>query len=199
MKHFLAIFLYLSIAFLSQAQNITTVAGTGAARFNGDNIAATSAALNGSYQVTFDKWGNLYIADFANHRVRKVTTAGIISTVAGTGVGGYSGDGGLAVNATLYYPEGVAIDTSGNLYIADNGNSVIRKVATNGIISTIAGTNIGGYSGDGGPATSAKLYNPGGISLDNKGNLYIADIHNNRIRKIDKNGIITTCVRPLTG
>ena len=142
--------------------------------------------------MALDASGNLYIADDDNNRIRKVDTNGIITTVAGNGSASYSGDGGAATNASLYYPCGVAFDASGNLYIADYGNNRIRKVDTNGIITTVAGNGSCGYSGDGGAATNASLYYPYGVALDAFGNLYIADYDNNRIRKVDTNGIITT-------
>lgn len=192
MKRFLPFFIALVLLGSAKAQIITTIAGNGAAGYNGDGVAGTAASLYSSYQVTTDKNGNVYIADYANHRVRKVDINGIITTVAGNGIGGYSGDGGVATAASMYYPEGVAVDTAGNLFIADNGNSVIRKVTPAGIISTIAGDHSLGFGGDGGPATSAQFYNPGGICLDAVGNLYVADIHNNRVRKITKAGIIST-------
>ncbi len=192
MKHFLVLCLFISVLYRANSQKISTFAGNGAAGYNGDNIQATAASLNGSYQIIFDRNDNLLIADYANHRVRKITPAGKITTIAGNGLGGYTGDGGLATHASMYYPEGLALDSVGNLFIADNGNSVIRKVDTFGIITTIAGNGFLGFSGDGGPARNAQLYNPGGLSLDKYGNLFFADIHNNRIRKIDKNGIITT-------
>lgn len=192
MKHFLLLFLFISILDRASSQKISTFAGNGAAGYNGDNIQATAASLNGSYQIIFDRNDNLFVADYANHRVRKITPSGKITTIAGNGIGGYSGDGGLATSASMYYPEGLALDSAGNLFIADNGNSVIRKVDTFGIITTIAGNGNLGFSGDGGPAINAQLFNPGGLSLDKYGNLFFADIHNNRIRKIDKNGIIST-------
>ena len=116
----------------------------------------------------------------------------IITTVAGNGSLGFSGDGGAATNAKLYVPSGVALDAFGNLYIADTDNNRIRKVDTNGIITTVAGKTGGGYSGDGGAATNASLSYPFGVALDAAGNLYIADQNNNRIRKVDTNGIIST-------
>jgi len=172
--------------------------GTGNGGFSGDGGAATLAELNGSTEVAVDDSGNVYIADAGNFRVRKVNTKGIISTIAGKDTAGYSGDGGPATLAKLYYPSGVAVDTSGNIYIADYYNNVIRKVNTKGIISTIAGnsygagTGKGGYSGDGGAATLAKLYWPTDVKLDGSGNIYIADMWNNVIRKINLNGIIST-------
>jgi sugar lactone lactonase YvrE len=147
--------------------------------------------LNDPRGVAVDSSGNLYIADIYNSRIRKVATNGIITTVAGTNGSGYSGDGGPAANARLYYPYGVAMDSSGNLYIADSENSRIREVATNGIITTVAGTNSSGFSGDGGPAANASLDYPGGVAVDSSGNLYIADTDNQRIREVQLAGFPT--------
>jgi trimeric autotransporter adhesin len=174
---------------------ISTVAGTGSSGYSGDGGIATSAALNYPRGVTIDASGNIYIADTYNHRIRMVTkSTGIISTVAGNGSYGYSGDGGLATSALLYNPRGVAIDASGNIYIADTFNHRIRMVMlSTGIISTVAGTGSYGYSGDGGIATSAKLYYPYGVAMDASGNIYIADTFNHRIRMVTKStGIIST-------
>jgi len=129
----------------------------------------------------------------SNQRIRKVTANGIISTVAGTGIQGYSGDGGAATNARLSLPRGVAVDGDGNVFIADSGNSLIRKVNTNGLITTVAGSpSLAGYAGDGGLARNAALNNPVGVVLDGSGNLFIDDAYNFRIRKVDVNGLITT-------
>ena len=171
---------------------ITTVAGTGTAGFGGDGGAATAANLNNPVGVAVDGAGNLYIADSQNHRIRKVATSGIITTVAGNGTTSNSGDGGLATASGFNYTAGVALDGTGNLYIADQGNHRIRKVATNGIITTVAGNGTAGYSGDGGAATAANLANPASVVVDGTGNLYIADFGNNRIRKVSTSGIITT-------
>ena len=176
------------------AQIITTFAGNGIHGYCGDNGAATSACLNDSFggQITVDAAGNIFIADADNNRIRKVNTSGVISTIAGNGIGGYSGDGGPATSASLSTPIGVAVDGLGNIYIADFVNNRIRKVDTSGVISTIAGNGDLGYSGDGGPATSASLRNPIGIAVDALGNIYIADHANVRIRKVDTNGVIST-------
>jgi hypothetical protein len=174
---------------------IATVAGNGTQGYSGDGGQATSAELYTPGGATPDGAGNLYISDAQNNRVRKVSLAtGVITTVAGTGTGGYSGDGGLATSAKLSAPVSVAFDSAGNFYVADYENNVVRKVTiATGFITTVAGTGTGGYSGDGGPATSAKLFLPCGIALDSAGNLYIADSTNNRIRKVDSGtGYIST-------
>jgi sugar lactone lactonase YvrE len=174
---------------------ISTVAGNGTAGYSGDGGAATSAEINFPYGVAVDSAGNIYIADFGNQRIRKVTAStGIISTVAGDGIVGYSGDGGPATSAELDSPTGVAVDGAGNIYIADLGNYRIRKVTVStGKISTVAGDGIQGYSGDGGPATSAELYYATGVAVDTAGNIYISDVVNVRIRKVTAaTGIINT-------
>jgi uncharacterized protein (TIGR03437 family) len=166
---------------------LTVVAGNGIPGFSGDNGLATSAELNYPGGVVIDAVGTLYIADTYNYVVRKVTN-GVITTVAGNGKFGFAGDGGFAINAQLEFPQGVAVDAAGNLYIADSGNNRIRKIS-GGVISTFAG---GGTSlGDNGPATSAELGWPSGVALDTAGNLYIADTDADRIRKVT-NGVITT-------
>jgi hypothetical protein len=163
---------------------ITTVAGTGVTGFNGDNIQATAARLNTPQAVAVDSLGNLYIADVGNNRVRKVDTAGDITTVAGTGFRGFSADGGPATAATLDIPQGVTVDSSGNLYIVD-GNR-IRTIEATGIITTIAGTGVGVFSGDGGPATAAELNGPRGVAVDSADNIYITDSGNSRIRRLNR-------------
>jgi sugar lactone lactonase YvrE len=164
---------------------ITTVAGNGTPGYDSDNIAATSAELNQPSGVAVDGDGNLYIADMSNSRIRKVTPGGIITTVAGNGTPDYSGDGGAATSAELNLPTGVAVDSAGNLYIADMSNSRIRKVTPGGTITTVAGNGIAGYNNDNIAATGANLNAPSGVAVDGVGNLYIADIRNNRIRKVD--------------
>jgi len=171
---------------------ITTVAGTGTAGYSGDGGAATGAKLHYPSGVTVDGLGNLFIADTVNYRVRRVEANGIITTVAGTGTAGYSGDGGASTNAKLYLPWSSAVDGAGNLFIADYGNNCVREVGTNGIITTVAGTGTAGYSGDGGSAANAKLFDPEGVSLDSIGNLFVADYGNNRVREVGTNSIITT-------
>ncbi len=170
---------------------ISTVAGNGTAGYSGDNGAATNATLDYPSGVALDSIGNLYIADRYNNCVRKVNTNGVISTVAGNGTAGYSDDNGAATNTALDYPSGVALDSIGNLYIADCFGQRIRKVSTNGIITTLAGSTYG-FSGDGGAATNAKLEDPNGVALDSVGNLYIEDSYNNRVRKVNTTGIIST-------
>ncbi|HXB13589.1 MAG TPA: T9SS type A sorting domain-containing protein [Bacteroidia bacterium] len=177
---------------VNSAGFIYTVAGNGITGYSGDGGLATGAELSYPTGVALDSFGNIYIADHANERVRKVNKSGFISTIAGNGVYGYSGDGGQASVAELWSPTNVAIDASGNIFIADAANYRIRKVNTSGIISTIAGNGISGFSGDGGPATAAEFDSPYDIAIDAAGNIYVADDANNRIRKIDASGIIST-------
>ncbi len=169
---------------------ITTVAGTGAFGFSGDGGPATKAELNLPLAVAVDREGNLYTSDTDNHRIRKVDKDDIITTFAGTGEEGYSGDGGPATAAKLTGPHGLVFDAKGNLYLAEAFS--VRKIDRGGTITTVAGTGHGGhYSGDGGPATEAKL-TAEDVALDSKGNLYIADGDNHRVRKVDRDGIIHT-------
>jgi len=170
---------------------ITTVAGGGGI-YPGDGGVATNAELSFPDGVAVDASGNLFIADGLGYRIRKVGTNGIITTVAGDGTAGYSGDGISATNAELDEPEGVAVDASGNLFIADSYNNRIRKVGTNGLITTVAGDGTGGYSGDGISATNTELEFPKGVAVDATGNLFIADSSNERIREVGTNGLITT-------
>jgi len=175
--------------------SITTIAGNGSAVFSGDGGAAVSAALYEPYGVTVDSAGNVYIADTYNNRIRRITAStGIITTIAGNGTAGFSGDGGLATDAVLNFPVAVTVDTLGNIYISDSSNNCIRKItASTGIISTIAGTHTQGFSGDGGAAVNAQLSSPYGLAVDSAGNLFIADYGNTRIRRVDAStGIITT-------
>jgi sugar lactone lactonase YvrE len=169
----------------------TTLAGTGTAGYSGDGGAAASAQLNQPAAVTFDLAGNVYIADTANNRVRKINTSGIIFTLAGTGAAGFSGDTGSALSAQLNQPTGLALDASGNLYIADAGNNRVRKLTPGGIITTFAGNGATASAGDGGLATSAAVNAPHGVSLDAAGNVYITDA-SAKVRKVSTGGIITT-------
>lgn len=174
-------------ATLGFAQNIYTIAGDGILQgFSGDGGFAVGAKLHSPSNVAVDGSGNIYICDMTNNRIRKVTkSTGYISTVAGNGTAGFSGDGGAATSAKLFAPRGVAVDGSGNIYISDNGNVRIRKVTVStGIINTVAGTGTPGYNGDGGAATSAQINNNMGICIDGSGNFYIADNLNYRIRKV---------------
>ena len=172
---------------------ITTIAGSGAE--DDDGKLATEAFLTSPRGVAVDGHGNLYIADTENHRVRRIDAeSGIIVTIAGSGEEGYGGDEGPATEAKLNWPTGVAVDDSGNVYIADRNNERVRRVDADGIITTFAGTGEWGYDSDedGGPATQALLNWPADVALDTNGDLYIADEYNNRIRKVDAEGIITT-------
>lgn len=153
---------------------------------------ATSTQLNAPHGLVVDNHGNLYIADANNHRIRKVDNRGNMTTIAGNGIRGYHGDGGLAVNAQLNEPTAVALDNEGNSYIVDSKNHVVRKIDNRGIITTIVGNNTPGYSGDGGEAIFAKLNFPVDIVIDEAHNLYIADKDNHVIRKVDAAGVITT-------
>lgn len=173
---------------------ITTVAGNGAPGFSGDAGLATNASLSYPDGVFLDGLGNLFIADTGNNVIRKVDANGFITTVAGNGRQGYSGNGSTATNATLSFPEAVVLDRTGNLFIADSGNNVIRRVDTNGIITTVVGNGVGAYSGDGNYATNASLNYPYGLAWDTSGNLAIGDFYNNVIREVGTNGIIRTVV-----
>ena len=171
---------------------ITTIAGTSRSGFGGDGGPAAAAELNFPEDVAIDGAGNLYIADTANHRIRRVDSSGTITTIAGSGEEGFSGDGGPAVLAQLSGPKGVAVDGAGNFYMADAGNNRIRRIDSSGRITTVAGTGQPGFSGDGGPAVSAQLTAPKGVSVDGSGNVYIADQEDLRIRRVDPSGTITT-------
>jgi uncharacterized protein (TIGR03437 family) len=175
-----------------QSNLITTVAGNGNYGYSGDGGLARSAALGGTFGLALDAAGNIFIGDCNNNRVRKVSPAGVIATVAGNGSPGFAGDGGPASSAALLCPAGVTVDSSGNLYIADGGNNRIRKVSASGIITTVAGNGSQGFAGDGGTATLARLNGAGSVAVDASGNLFVADTGDNPIRKISSSGIITT-------
>jgi DNA-binding CsgD family transcriptional regulator/sugar lactone lactonase YvrE len=171
---------------------IVTIAGAGDAGHSGDGGVATSARLDSPRALAVQSDGSIFIADTLNSRVRRVDPQGIITTVAGTGEPGFSGDDGQAVDARLNSPAGVAVGFGGRLLIADSGNNRIREISAAGVITTVAGTGDAGYLGDGGPATSAALDSPQGLVVDAEDSLFIADTLNDRIRKIDVDGLITT-------
>src|SRR5579864_765183 len=175
---------------LSPGDTINTVAGTGVKGFSGDGGAALSAALANPFSMAADAAGNVYVADRDNHRVRRIDASGNITTVAGNGEQGFFGDGGLATSASLNTPTAVAVDTNGNIYIADSNNNRIRVVA-NGNINTFAGNGTAGYSGDGGAATGASLFTPRGVAVDANGVVYIADTNNHVVRKVSAGTIST--------
>ncbi|PZF72194.1 NHL domain-containing protein [Taibaiella soli] len=179
---------------LNAAGNITIIAGNGAMAFYGDGGPATKAELKLVYGIAIDAAGNIYIGDAGNNRVRKISSSGIITTIAGTGTGGYSGDGGPATSAELNTPSGIAVDLSGNVYVADKSNNRIRKINASGIITTVAGSGTAAFGGDGGAAVAANLNGPLDVKVDAHDNLYISDAVNNRIRKVDASGTITTLV-----
>ena len=172
---------------------ITTLAGDGSSGFGGDGTSATSAIFFVPNTVRLDTFGNLYIADGGNNRIRKINiSTGIISTIVGNGTGAFLGDGGSCATAEIWDPQDICFDKFGNLYIADAFNARVRKVNPSGIISTYAGNGISAYSGEGVPATIAGLALPTGLAVDDTGNLYIADVSGNRVRKVDTFGVMTT-------
>ena len=173
---------------------ISTLAGDGDGNFSGDDGASTSAKINFPYQITVDASDNVYFADYNNQRIRKIDTNGTITTVAGNGTAGYDGDGNLAINAKINYALGVTVDVSGNLYIADTGNNVIRKVDTNGKISTLAGSTDGSSGYSEGSGSEAKFSGPSTLATDSKGNVYVTDTSNQRVRKITPSGAVSTVV-----
>jgi secreted PhoX family phosphatase len=181
---------------------IHLVAGDGTEGDRGDGGPATRAELDSPQGVAVNSQGDVFIADTYNDVVREVTPQGHISVYAGNGTTGYRGDYGPAARAELSSPTGLALDALGNLYIADSGNNVIRRVSTSGVITTVAGDvaadqasgGLGGFSGDGGPATSARLHSPQGIAVDHAGDLFIADTFNNAVREVTPGGTISTVV-----
>ena len=177
---------------ISAAGIISTVAGNGVDNFSGDGGQAINAELNNPQGVALDAQGNLYIADTGNNRIRKVTASGVITTIAGSTSSGYAGDGGFSTAAQLNGPSRVALDPAGNIYFTDNGNNVVRRILTDGIINTVAGNGQSGFGGDGRPANAAMLANPIGLTIDASGGILIADAGNLRIRRVDPNGTIST-------
>ena len=191
MKKMALLLLLAAFSNASRSQIIHTIAGTGTAAYSGDGFAATAACLAGPSHVAVDTAGNIYIADQGNHAIRKITVSGTITTIAGTGIMGYSGDNGPATDATLNQPNCLAIDKHGNLYISDHRNSAIRKIDVTGMITTMAGGAFGS-GGDGGPATAAQLTWPCGVSVDTNDNVFIADNLDNLVRVVNSAGIIST-------
>src|SRR5947207_1446649 len=176
---------------------INTVTGTSVAGFSGDGGPAAGAQLRTPRSVAVDPSGNVFIADASNARIRKIDAGGTINTFAGVGITGFAGDGGPAINAQIGTPEGIALDSAGNLFIAEPGNARVREVTADGIIHTIAGTGTPGFSGDGGPATSAQFNAPYAVAFDSRGNLLVADLNNNRVRTVSPSGVITTLTAQL--
>jgi sugar lactone lactonase YvrE len=176
------------------AGNISSVAGAGQSGFGGDGGPAAKAKLAAPGGVAVDSLDNLYIADTGNSRIRRVDASnGTVTTVVGNGGIGFAGDGGPAAKATLAAPRGVAVDDSGDLIIADTGNNRVRRVdAMAGVITTVAGSSSSGFSGDNDPATAVSLGGPNGVAVGNDGSLFIADRLNQRIRRVDGSGMITT-------
>ena len=171
---------------------ITTIAGTGVAGYSGDGGQAVNAQLSGPMGVAADGYGDVFIADTGNNRIRKVTSDGTMYTVAGNGNAGFLGDGGLAPFAAIHSPQGVAVDAAGNIYIADTGNQRVRMATPTLTIQTIGGNGRPGYSGDGGPGVNAQLNSPAAVAVDGAGNVYVADRDNGRVRMIAPSGTITT-------
>ncbi len=176
---------------ISPSGTLTVVAGNGLCGLSGNDGPATAAALCSPYGLALDATGNLLVVERYANRIRKVSPAGIISLFAGTGTAGFSGDGGPATGANLRQPMGIALDSAGNLYIAEYYNARVRKVSASGVITTFAGTGASGMGGDGGPATAAKV-SPTGLATDSAGNVYIADYGNRVVRRVDRNGVIST-------
>ncbi|MCW5980042.1 MAG: SMP-30/gluconolactonase/LRE family protein [Bryobacteraceae bacterium] len=171
---------------------LARAAGTGEAGFSGDGGSPLGAKLNRPRGVAVDPYGNVFIADSLNHRVRKITAGGQIQAIGGSGAPGYSGDLGLADRAQMRLPAGIAVDDEGNVYVAEQGNHVVRKIGIDGFIATVAGTGRWGDDGDGGPAAKARLNMPSAVAFDPEGNLLIADTGNHRVRAVDSTGVIRT-------
>lgn len=168
---------------------VTTIAGTGEKGFSGDGGPAIQAEVSWVRDIDLDDEGNVFFSDYENHRIRKVDTAGVITTVAGTGEPGFSGDGGPATQAKINHPSGVWVDDHGNVYFADRGNDRVRRIDRHGVISTVAGNGRRGYSGDGGPAIRATVGAPYRVAVDDRGNLYVGSRDCGCIRKIGGRGI----------
>ena len=177
---------------ISRAGNIVTVAGTGSPGFSGDGGPATSAQLDEPMGVAVDGTGNLYIADSANNRIRVVNPAGMIYTMAGNGNAAFEGDEGPAVQASLHAPEGLAVDSTGTVYVADTLSLRVRYITTDGVIHTLAGSGVAGYSGDGGQGAAANVDQPTSVAVDQAGNVYFTDAGNGLVRKVTPAGVIST-------
>ncbi|HTB06974.1 MAG TPA: T9SS type A sorting domain-containing protein [Bacteroidia bacterium] len=194
----LSVFIFSSSISFGQTYVINSIAGNGTAGFSGDGGSALLAEINYPYGIASDDSGNVYITDTFNNRIRKISSKGIITTIAGGGTKSL-GDGGPADSAQINFPTAIAVDDSGLIYIADYNDNRIRKVDRKGIITTYAGTGSQGFTGDGGQAALAELYNPEGVAVDDSGNVFIADRNNARIRKVNKKRIITTIAGNGTG
>lgn len=171
---------------------ITTVAGTGTPGAEGDGGPAPAAQLQDPKSIYVGPSGEFFIADSGNDRIRRVDRSGVITTVAGTGVTGYAGDGGPATAAQFDGPRGVAGDAAGNLYVADDNNHRVRRIDPAGIITTVAGTGAEGFAGDGGAASAAELNHPRGVAVDGRGDVFVADSMSHRVRMVDATGVIST-------
>ena len=173
--------------------SVAIVAGSASGGlFPGDGSPATKAVLQHPSYLVLDAAGDLRFTDFLDNRIRKVDPSGLITTIAGTGEAGFSGEGGPARAAKLNSPTGLALDADGNLYVSDANNNRVRRIDRDGAIVTVVGTGVAGFGGDGGPALAAKLSGPAGLAFDEAGNLYIADQGNDRVRRVDTNGVIAT-------
>lgn len=196
MKKLSALITFTVLAFAvnsSSAQTISTYAGTGSAGYSGSGGPATSAVIYHPHGCTIDAAGNFYFGDYENNCVRKITPAGIITTLAGTGTAGYSSDGTMATAASIYHPFDVAVDASGTVYFTEVVNHIVRKIDAAGQLVTVAGVyGVSGSSGDGGPATAAHFTNPSGIAVDASGNVFVVDQYSHCVRKINTSGIIST-------
>ena len=177
---------------------ITTIAGNGLPGFAGDNDVATMAKISAVHGIAADSAGIVYISDTGNNRIRKIDAKGIITTFAGGAYFGFNGDGGAAAKADMAFPAGLALDSSGNLFVADYGNHTVRKITSAGIISTVAGTGVWGSAGDGGAANKATLQSPTSLALDAAGNIYIGDVGSTSIRKVSTDGSIKTVASGVT-
>ena len=171
---------------------ISTFAGTGVPGSSGDGGPAVEAQLDRPNAIAVDGEGNVYVAEYGSHRVRKIDTAGIINAFAGTGVRGHGGDGGPATDARLDFVRDLAVDAAGNVYLTDMNQARLRRVNSEGTIDTVVGTGTRGWSGDGGPATRARIATPAGIVVDPGGSLFLTEFWAGRIRKVNRDGIITT-------